>query len=373
MRTVFLTGGTGAIGSVLARHILVEEDARLLLLLRATSPAHLEERVARLFEFWGLGGPDLRARVTALSGDVTFPQLGLDPETYAEVVRTTTHVIHSAGNVKLNRPLEEARLSAVEAVRNILSLAADGRSRGSLLKLDYVSTVGVAGRTAGVVPEQRFERPREFRNSYETAKAEAETVVLGAMDCGLPVTIHRPSMIVGDSRDGRIIQFQVFYYLCEFLSGRQTRGFVPESGATRLDIVPVDYVARAIQQSSLRADAAGRIFHLCAGPDDAPVVTKLIERVREYFVRHDRTVPPLHRLKPGVMRTLLPVVKPFVGDPTRRMLQGLPFFLAYLDEPQTFDNAASRRFFSPAGLSVPPVDTYLEPVLSYYLSRQRNR
>src|SRR5688572_710888 len=303
MRTVFLTGATGAIGSTLARYILAEEDARLILLLRATSKSHLDERLAGLFTFWGFDRRDasIDSRVRAVSGDVTLTRLGLDEETYAGVVRDVTHVIHSAGNVKLNRPLNEARLSAVDAVRHVLSLVAACRSIGRFAKLDYVSTVGVAGRTAGEVPEQPFHTPRAFRNSYEAAKAEAETLVLRDIDEGLPATIHRPSMVVGDSRDGRIIQFQVFYYLCEFLSGRQTAGFVPHAGSTRLDIIPVDYVARAIQASSLREDANGRIFHLCAGPADAPMVTTLTEQVREFFVRRDRPVPGLRRLRPSLM------------------------------------------------------------------------
>ena len=373
MRVVFLTGATGAIGSTLARYLLAEDDARLILLLRATSASHLAERLAELCTFWGVAPDSLRSKVSAVSGDVTLPRLGLDPGAYARAVGEVTHIIHSAGNVKLNRPLDEARRSAVDAVRHVLSFAADCRSRGGFAKLDYVSTVGVAGRTPGEVPEERYTAARVFRNSYEAAKAEAEAVVLQEIDSGLAATIHRPSMVVGDSRDGKIIQFQVFYYLCEFLSGRQTAGFVPHAGNTRLDIIPVDYVARAIQESSLRSDTIGRIFHLCAGPDDAPRVGTLAERVRLFFEQHGRSIPRLHRLRPSLMRRLLPVVQPLVDEKTRRTLQGLPFFLAYLDEPQTFANQHTRQFLSQAGICAPPVDSYLDAVLSYYLSRQHNR
>ena len=55
--------------------------------------------------------------------------------------------------------------------------------------------------------------------------------------------------VVGDTINGRIIHFQVFYHLCEFLSGRRTLGLAPGFGGARLDIVPADYVAQVIALS----------------------------------------------------------------------------------------------------------------------------
>ena len=50
------------------------------------------------------------------------------------------------------------------------------------------------------------------------------------------VTLHRPSMVVGHAETGKVIHFQVFYHLCEFLSGRHTRGLIPaDRKSTRLN------------------------------------------------------------------------------------------------------------------------------------------
>jgi UDP-glucose 4-epimerase len=323
-----------------------------------------------LGSFWNIDGQHgYAARVEAVAGDVTLPNLGVEESAYRRLSSEVTHVIHSAGDVRLSRPLDQARKSAVDSARHIVSFADACASRGTFEKLEFISTVGVAGNMAGTVPEQAFGGPRDFRNSYEAAKAEAETLVLKEIARGLPATIHRPSMVVGDSRDGKIIQFQVFYYLCEFLSGRRTAGVVPDARGIRLDIVPVDYVARAIQASSTRRDAAGRIFHLCAGPSHAPEIGALSHRIRDFFIAHGRPAPSLRPIPTTLVRTLLPIVSRLVPASARRSLETLPYFLAYLGKPQTFANVRTREFFFPLGLEVPPVDGYLDAVLSYYVSR----
>ncbi|MDV7391197.1 hypothetical protein RZS08_07585, partial [Arthrospira platensis SPKY1] len=86
---------------------------------------------------------------------------------------------------------------------------------------------------------------------------------------------HRPSMVVGAAATGRIIHFQIFYHLCEFLSGRRTFGLFPRLGTARLDTIPVDGVARAIGWAGGRPEWAGRVLHPCAGPEQATRLKRL--------------------------------------------------------------------------------------------------
>jgi thioester reductase-like protein len=371
VRTVFVTGATGAIGSELTRGMLAEDGTRVRLLLRARSPEHLNSRLLDLFRFWNLDphDPSISQRIEAFAGDVTLPRFGLDEKTWTRLADEVTHVIHSAGNVKLNRPMEEARRSAVDPISHIVTFIESSRRHGVFQKLDYVSTVGVGGRMAGTLPERPLHEPRTFRNSYEAAKAEAETFLLARMDSGLSATIHRPSMVVGHSRTGVIIQFQVFYHLCEFLSGQRTFGIIPDIRGFQLDIIPVDYVARAIQLSSLRNDASGRVFHLCSG-GESPALTDLSRMVRQRFEAAGRpTPPPLRTIPSAIMRALVPIAGWCVGSSARRALRSLPYFLDYLDSPPTFANENTCAYFSAAGITLPHPDSYLDAVLSYYLAR----
>jgi len=282
-----------------------------------------------------------------------------------------THVVHSAGDVRLNQSLEEAQACAVGGLERILTFAADCRRHGQFVKLDAVSTIGVAGRQRGLIPEAPLTGERQYRNTYEAAKHAAEEVLLRAMAEGLPATIHRPSMVVGDSRSGRVSRFQVFYYLSELLAGRRTWGVVPDTGPARLDIVPVDYVVDAIALASKAPDSVGRVFHLCSGPEQAVPLRQLADRLRTLFADEGIRLPRRRIVSPAAVRRVLPWAVRLSPPRVRRALATAPYFLAYLEDEQTFDNAATQAYFTERGLILPPVDEYLDRIVGYYLWKRR--
>lgn len=372
MKTYFVTGATGAIGSALIPILLQDRDATVRLLLRAKSEDELASRLDDLFSFWRIPVTDRdeRSRVTAWRGDVTLPQFGLDEGAYQSLGSECTHLIHSAGNVRMNLPIDQARHSSVDSARNIVELA---KRCPHLEKIEFVSTVGVGGRTRGAVPEDWITTMRGFHNTYEQAKAEAEDVIHAELERGLPLTVHRPSMVVGDSVSGRIVHFQVFYHLCEFLCGRRTLGLAPDFGRARLDIVPADYVAKVIAWSSANRASCGRILHSCSGPEMALALAPLREIVRRSFVAAGRRLPPVISLPPGVFRALLGGVSLFMPSETRRAIKTLPIFLDYLATEQTFANDRTQALLAAAGLAVPTPSSYLDKVLNYYLESRKRR
>lgn len=212
MKHYFITGATGAIGGALVPVLLREPQARLTLLLRAASADEVNTRLQSLCRFWqpSIVDTSWRERLRALRGDVTLPDFGPAAADYRQLAGECTHIIHSAGNVRMNLPIEQARRSSVDSTRHIVALA---HACARLEKVEFVSTVGVGGRTSGTVPEEWLSSARSFHNTYEQAKAEAEDIVRVEVEGGLPLTVHRPSMVVGDSSSGRIIHFQVFYHL----------------------------------------------------------------------------------------------------------------------------------------------------------------
>jgi thioester reductase-like protein len=371
MHRVLITGATGVIGSELVPLFVESGEFAVTLLIRAASAEHLQRRLADLYRYWGVdqGNPTWAVRLEVAAGDVCQPRLGLEESVYQRLAGEVTHLVHTAGNVRLNQTLEDARRDAVDSVRHVIALARLCQQRGQLRKLDAVSTVGVAGRFSGVVPEQPMEGPREFHNSYEAAKAEAETVLLQAAADGLPVSIHRPSMVVGRSDTGKVIRFQVFYYLCEFLTGRRTWGIVPQTGDARLDIIPVDYVARAIWLASQQKDAVGRIFHLCSGPEHAIPLDELSAILRQAAEKGGVSVPRLRQLPLSWFRRLVGVASCFLWGRSRRALRSLPYFLAYLDERQQFENRQSAEYFRQHGLELPDPTDYLEQLMRFAAAR----
>jgi thioester reductase-like protein len=367
VRNVLLTGGTGTIGSALVPRLLADPDTSIRLLIRARDDGEMRQRLSSMQAHWAVPpvfGPS--QRISAMRGDISLPDFGLCAGDHARVVAETSHIIHCAASVNLLMPIEQARATAVTPTRTVLELARLGARIGALRKVDLVSTVGVWGRMPGRMPERRLPEVSEFHNTYEAAKAEAERVIWAEGD-GLPITVHRPSMVVGETETGRVINFQVFYHLCEFLSGARTFGIIPTLGETRLDIIPVDWVARAIDWSSRHEETSGRIFHLCSGPDDAIGLLRLQARVRSAWQQHGRHLPTLHRVPRRLLEIVVPLIGAVAGAKSRRALRALPPVLSYLAEDQGFSNEESARTFSAAGLPVPRVDSYLEQVLTYYL------
>lgn len=368
MNTTFLTGATGVVGSAIARALLENPDARLKLLIRGRSDEEVRERLRTLGRFWNLPDAEVAARAEAVRGDTSLPGFGLDRTQFAQTAAGCARIIHCAALVRMNLPLAEARSSAVAAAENILEFARASRRERILEKVEFLSTVGVGGTRPGVLPEQWITESRGYHNTYEQAKAEAEQLVASAVAEGLPITVHRPSMVVGDSRTGKVMRFQIFYHLVEFLTGRRTFGFFPRFGRTKLDIVPVDYVTKAVLWSSGRQDTVGRVLHLCTGPEESLTLHDLQSRTRAAFVAAGIRVPVRITVPSPILRMALPVIAALLPAESRRALATLPVFLSYLSDSHGFANKDTRAVLGAAGIELPRVDAYLGRILGAYIA-----
>jgi thioester reductase-like protein len=242
---------------------------------------------------------------------------------------------------------------------------------GRLAKVDIVSTVGVAGKRNGTLPEVWLDQMPAFHNTYEQAKAEAEDVVrLAVENEKLPITVHRPSMVIGDSRDGRVIHFQIFYFLCEFLSGLKTKGLYPNFSKVQLDIIPSDTVAAAIVAASRDSATAGRIFHLCSGPDLAPLLEDVKASVRQSFAGHGISVPAAINLPMRWYSALARMASHFAPTSQRKALATLPIYLDYLADRQSFANSSFAAWSAAKGQRLPRWQDYLPKVLDHYLDQR---
>lgn len=375
MRHYFVTGGTGVVGSALVPVLLESPDNEVWLLVRAADEAALARRIDDLFRFWQFGDlePAMRQRVHALRGDATEPHFGLRSDEYGVLLSTITHIVHAAGAVRMNLPLEEARRSAVGSARQVVDLAWALHGAGRLHKVEFVSTVGVGGRLQRV-PEDWIDTPREFHNTYEQAKAEAEDLARREVERGLPLTVHRPSMVVGDSRSGRIVHFQVFYHLCEFLSGRRTLGLFPPLGPARIDLVASDQVARVLAWSSTNERADRPILHVASGFDDALPVGELRDLVRERLRARGERLPNVVTLPQGLFRAAV-AAAPLLAGRHGRALRTLPLFLDYLGSAQQFAVERTRSVLAHGGFARAgwPSQSSLATIIDWYLdSRARS-
>ncbi len=376
MAHYLVTGATGVVGSAIVPRLAALPDTTVRVLMRPKKGSELSARFAELLAFWDAHYPEERAasggfatRVQPVAGEITEPALGLSAADRETLAADCTHIVHCAASVRMNLPLAEARQTALFPVASVIEL---GKQCRQLQKVEFVSTVGVGGRWRGPLPERWITEPREFHNTYEASKAEAEELVRCEVDAGFPATIHRPSMVVGDARSGAVIHFQIFYFICEFLSGMRTFGIYPRLGDATLDIVPNDFVAAAIVAASREPSTAGAIFHLCSGPTRAVRLVELRERVREIFRAGGLMgwTPQLDFTRDTFMAIMRGVAR-LLPERERRAVATLPIYLDYLSGIQQFGNDDSVRRLQALGVQTPDNNEVLTRVLGWYVQEKR--
>ena len=339
---LLLTGATGALGAELLRRLVQERPgSRIYVLLRADSEEELRIRALSLRS---------SPAVIPLRGDVALNDLGLG-DRYHGLAGRMGEIYHAAASTRFDQPPGHASRNNLLGTRNVLEFARAARQAGNFGRLHYVSTVYVSGRRTGCMKEDELDCGQQFFNSYEWSKFEAERAVRAAGH-QLPVTIYRPSVVVGDSRTGCSRRFLGIYQVLRWID----RGLVDTLPCRRdfqLDVIPVDYVADAIVRLAGLPESVGRTFHVTAGSRN----TLAVEELLEIFLRQ-RPVSA-SRLKP--LQFAPPLCEPRTEPPGSRMRHYIP----YLTCAKSFDDQNARSMLH--GLPVPPCRDYFSAVARYAL------
>jgi len=262
--------------------------------------------------------------------------------------------------VRFDQDLDDARSYNVVGTQQAAELGRRALQLGGLSRFDWVGTAFVAGLRRDEVPESDLRHDAGWKNPYEQSKYEAELWL--REHCGdLPLTVFRPSIIVGESSTGATTNFGMLYWPIRLYAKGWWRTVVG-SADTPVDIVPVDFVADAIDVLSRTGEPVGATYHLTSGVQGAVSIGELADLAREYFGgRPARYVDPAF-----FMKWVRPVVDLFLWGPKRRVLQqGGRFFIPYMSGNPLFDNRATTEALSARGVAVPPVREYFSNLLDY--------
>ncbi|MFY1683596.1 amino acid adenylation domain-containing protein [Micromonospora sp. WMMD730] len=256
---ILLTGATGFFGSYLLRGILRHTGADVVCLARADDDDHALARVRDAQRRYGHLGALPPGRVTAVAGDLRRRHLGWSDGRWRELTGTVDAIHHSAAHVNFVYPYEELRPTNVDGVRNLVEFAMSGGG----VPLHYVSTIAVlagfgsagARRVGEDEPLEHFGR---LSMGYPESKWVAEQLLRRAAVEGLPVVVHRPYEITGDSGTGT---WNTEAAICALFKAIVEMGSAPEIDLP-LDFVPADYLAAAIAFLTGGVDSVGRTYHL---------------------------------------------------------------------------------------------------------------
>jgi thioester reductase-like protein len=291
--------------------------------------------------------------VIGVPGDVTEGELGLSGAD-RQALRDVDRIIHCAASVSFDLPLADAREINVLGTERMLALA---RTLPKLERFDAVSTAYVAGCRDDLVLESDLEHDKGFHNTYEQTKHQSEQLLRKAMK-DLPIAVHRPSIVVGDSRTGKTGAWKVLYWPLKVIA----RGFlpvIPYDPKGTLDIVPVDYVADGILALADQPSTIGGTFHLTAGPGRDTTMQELTELVFRKLGRR----PPV-RVRPSVWRRMVrPALRVAPSQGIKRTLSTGVVYRPYLELRLRFETREADRHLA-GTVKCPRVVDYIDTIVA---------
>ena len=347
-RTVLFTGFPGFIGARLIPRLLeLEPDTDFVCLVQEKFLPAARKSVDDL----AAAHPGTTGRLELVAGDITLPGLGIDDAVARKVQKRLTGCHHLAAIYDLAVSRELGLRINVEGTRNVLGFLGDCPR---LARFDYVSTAYVSGTAVGVYRETDLDVGQRFKNYYEETKFLAEVEVA---ESGLPATIYRPGIVVGDSKTGVTAKFDGPYFSLNAMRLLPSPGVFMKvgTGEAPVNLVPVDYVLEAIARLSTWAGAIGKTYALT---DPAPLTAFQIE---ELFARSLGKTFVYAPIPIGIAKLLFApsAVEEWFGMPVET--------LDYFDHVVRYDSAQATKDLARFGVKCPRFADYARTLVTFYL------
>jgi len=344
--TIFLTGFPGFIATRLLRR-LATNGGRFLLLVQPAFAERAQLELAAIAEQTGKPSSDFGL----LSGDITQPDLGLTAVDLEVAINETTIIFHLAAVYDLAVARELANRVNVTGTRNVNDFARRARR---LRHYHYVSTCYVAGKRTGRILENELRHDAGFRNHYEETKYLAEMEV-EALKPELPLTIHRPAVVCGDSRTGETAKYDGIYYLIRYLLKWPSvlSAFNIGNSVVTLNLVPVDFVVEAMASLAREPLSVGRTVQLA---DPGPLTTReLFDTIARCIEgKESRVTLPASLVHTSLMLPLAPKISDLPHA-------AVPYFFL----KQTYDTTQATELLAPYGVSCPPFNSYVDKIVTF--------
>ncbi|MFE5733181.1 amino acid adenylation domain-containing protein [Streptomyces sp. NPDC056528] len=279
-----LTGASGFLGAFLLRDLIETTGGPVDCLVRASDEEDGAHRLRENLRRYGLWRDRYRDLIRPVPGDLAAPGLGLAPGVRAALVRGLGPVLHNGARVNFAAGYGDLRAANVAGTEELLRLLADSDSPG----MHYVSTTGVHAPSAGPVTVTETTPtgpPEELPDGYAQSKWVAEGLIGLARERGLPVTVHRPGRISGDTATGACQDRDLLWQL---IKGCLQAKAVPDLPHGSTGWVPVDYVSAAVVALASAGRDGTETFHLTH--PDAPGLEQVFA-VAEKLGHELRRVP----------------------------------------------------------------------------------
>ena len=294
---VAVTGATGFLGNLIAAGLLVEGRRRLVLPVRPHhTPESVLTRLANELAAAGTHLPDLADRITIMPLPAAEEIPGLK-ETFRRL--GVEEIIHAAGCVDYFHT-ENLAKGNVELTGALVKLGQELHAR----RFTFISTAFSSGFRDGPIPEAVHTDADEDPTEYTKSKRDAEALVAHG---GVPYLIVRPSVVIGDSRDGRYGGkrygiYQLWYAADRLMCTEYHPAIYAIAPRLRMPLLHQDAFLSGFF-AAYRSLPANSVFHLVSRDETLPTVRDLwdlwlhhVARPRQLYYFQRLADVPLEKL-----------------------------------------------------------------------------
>jgi NAD(P)-dependent dehydrogenase (short-subunit alcohol dehydrogenase family) len=354
----FVTGATGFIGRFLVSNLL-KRKGTIHVLVRKDSQKKLDAIGRKM-------GWDMK-RIVPVAGDLGAAKCGVSAAQVRALKGKATHFFHLAAVYDMEADAASQREANVGGTQHALDLAA-AIGAGCF---HHVSSIAAAGLYPGIFREDMFEEAEGLDDPYLATKHESEGLVRA--EKRVKWRVYRPGMVVGHSRTGEIDKIDGPYYFFTLLKKlRETLPpWMPVLGIEggRINLVPVDFVADALDHIAHKPKLDGHTFHLTdpepmrvgevlntfARAGHAPEMTMRVDARMFAFVPSGvrmaaANLPPVRRMTAMLLRDF-------------RIPKSVLKFITY---PTRFDSRETERALKGSGITVPRLEDYAWRLWDYW-------
>lgn len=262
MDNILITGATGFLGKNLIKKFISAGEGKIFAVVRKTRGGSVAERrnifIKRVFPH-----KDQRMaskRLCFIPGDITKKDLGIAPGRLKRLESTVDTIYHTAAVTTLGQSLKDIRKVNVRGTENILRLGLNWHRNGMLTRINHISTAYIVGKSNRALSEDLVSLNREFNNTYERTKLEAEHLVDKYRKKGLPIDIYRPSIIIDSVPIDKYNTSDIFKLF--YMSVKTIFGEILISRDATLNILPADIVTDAIYSLSTSGGKKNRVYNI---------------------------------------------------------------------------------------------------------------
>jgi NAD(P)-dependent dehydrogenase (short-subunit alcohol dehydrogenase family) len=354
----FVTGGTGFIGRFLIGNLLKRGEPIYVLVRKGS-----QKKLAGLRKEWGAS----EAQVIAVVGELAKPMLGVTESEIVKLKGKTKHFFHLAAVYDLAASPESQELANIDGTRHAVELA-QSLQVGCF---HHVSSIAAAGLYDGTFREDMFEEAEELDHPYFRTKHLSEGIV--RKECKRPWRVYRPGMVAGHSKTGYIDKIDGPYYFFKLIQKmrKMLPIWVPTIGIEggRINIVPVDFVADALDYLAHKKGLDRKCFHLT---DPAP---HRIGEVLNIFAKAAHAPQMAMRINARMFGFIPAPILYGIGSlaPVKRMIRavlkdlGIPKdVFQFVNWPTRYDNREAAKALKGSGIEVPHLETYAAKLWDYW-------